>query len=112
MLCRAAIRLDHPSSTQVATTLRQKLCWLCRRLHKERFAYGGLADRLWTGSALSRQQRDIRVSDNGALAVQSPLSGSDSWQSLLQSQTADLSDSWSEDFWSSGPSLNDPDRQD
>ncbi len=86
--------------------------FLCRRPHKERFAYGGLADRLWTGSALSRSQRDIRNSDGGAVAVQTPPNGSDSWQSLLQSQTADFSDSWSEDCWSGGPTVHDPDRQD
>jgi hypothetical protein len=83
-----------------------------RRLNREqRPAYGALADRVWTGSALSRQQRDIRGSDGDAVTVTLPLSGSDSWQSLLQSQTADLSDSWSEDYWSRAD-LGDPDRQD
>ena len=46
------------------------------------------------------------------MTVTLPLSGSDSWQSLLQSQTADLSsDSWSEDYWERAD-LGDPDRQD
>ena len=53
-------------------------------------------DGLRAGAAAARHPG---FRDGDAVTVTLPLSGSDSWQSLLQSQTADLSDSWSEDYW-------------